>query len=342
MTQPVPLVIDTDPGIDDAVALLVALGSPEVRVEAVTTVFGNVDLATTTANAARVLALAGRADVPVAAGADRPLVHPQAARAAAWHGTDGLGGQADRLPPPAAIDPRPAVTLIADVLRAAPAPVTIAAVGPLTNIALLLAVHPELADRIGRLVVMGGSLGGGNSTAAAEFNIWSDPEAARRVLVEERVPTTLVPLDLTMTSGWVGAGWLAALAASGHPGDVLASVLDHYRTRYRDRYDRDGMPLHDALAVLEAAVPGTLRTRSLPLEVACDHGPARGAVIADRRPGSTARCVDVALAADAAALHAELHARLGVGAADQGGRGTADPGQHHGERHVATEPQLRP
>ena len=306
----IPLVIDTDPGVDDAVALLLALRSPEVRLDAVTTVFGNVELATTTANALRLLTLGGRRDVPVAAGAERPLVHPQPFRADEWHGADGLGGHADRLPEPSfAADARDAVTLLADVLGGATEPVTIAAIGPLTNIALLLAAHPSLTPRIGRLVVMGGALGGGNTTPAAEFNVWSDPEAARRVLVEEPVPTTVVPLDLTMR-GWVDAAWLDALAAGGEQGAVLAAVLQHYRARYRAFYGRDGVVIHDALAVLEAAVPGTLRTTPLPLEVACDHGPARGAVIADRYGTTGGRVVDVALDADLPAVRAELLRRL--------------------------------
>jgi pyrimidine-specific ribonucleoside hydrolase len=306
----IPLVIDTDPGVDDAVALLVALRSTEVRLEAVTTVFGNVDLATTTANALRLCTLGGRPDIPVAAGASRPLVHPQPFRAAEWHGADGLGGHADRFPPPSTgTDARDAVTLLADVLAAATEPVTIAAIGPLTNVALLLAAHPSLAPRIGRLVVMGGALGGGNTTPAAEFNIWSDPEAARRVLVEESVPTTLVPLDLTMR-GWVDAAWLDALAAGGEHGALLAEVLRLYRVRYQALYGRDGVVVHDAIAILEALVPGTLPTTPLPVEVACDHGPARGALIADRYGAGTGRTVDIALDADLPAIHAELLRRL--------------------------------
>lgn len=306
----IPLVIDTDPGVDDAVALLVALGSPEADLLAVTTVYGNVDLATTTTNAHRLLAMAGRADIPVGVGADRPLVHPQPYRAAEWHGEDGLGGFAHTLPSPAAAsDPRGAVGLMADVLRSSPEPVTIAAIGPLTNVALLLAVHPELADRIARVVIMGGSFVGGNTTAAAEFNIWSDPEAARRVLVEERVPTTLVPLDLTGNS-WVDRTWLGALAAGGGAGATLARIIEHYRAKYTSFYGRDGVVLHDALAVLEAIAPGSLATTPLAVEVSCDLGPARGATLTNRYAAAAERMVDVALDADLDAVRADVLRRL--------------------------------
>ena len=182
MPSPIPLVIDTDPGIDDALAILLALASPEVDLRLVTTVHGNVELAQTTENALRVLHLAGRSDVPVAAGAAASLVHPQPERAGHVHGAAGLGG-VELAPSPAAADPRPAVVALAELLMTSPEPVTVAAVGPLTNLALLLRVFPEAAARIGRLVVMGGSAArGGNVTAAAEFNVWADPEAAQAVL----------------------------------------------------------------------------------------------------------------------------------------------------------------
>ena len=145
----IPLVIDTDPGIDDALAILLALASPEVDLRLVTTVHGNVELAQTTDNALRVLHLAGRADVPVAAGAAASLVHAQPERAGHVHGTAGLGGV--QLPPsPAGTDPRPAVVALAELLLSSPDPVTVAAIGPLTNIALLLRVFPEAAARPSR------------------------------------------------------------------------------------------------------------------------------------------------------------------------------------------------
>jgi len=307
----IPLIVDTDPGVDDAMALLVAMGSPEARLDAVTTVYGNVELAVTTGNAQRLLALGGRAGVPLGAGADRPLVYQQPSRAGAWHGEDGLGGLAGTLPPPAAPpDPRGAIGLLADLLRDGDAPATLVAIGPLTNVALLFAVHPELAGRIGRLVVMGGALDGGNITPAAEFNVWSDPEAARRVLVEERVPTTLVPLDLTERT-LVDAAWLDALAGSGERGATVAGVLAHYRGRWRQSTGQDGVVLHDAVAMLEAVVPGTLRTTPMALEVVCDQGPARGSVIAAHGDAAAAgRPVDVALDADLDAVRAEILRRV--------------------------------
>lgn len=313
---PVPLVIDTDPGVDDAVALLLALVSPEVELRAVTTVFGNVGLSTTTTNARRILALGRRPDIPVAAGAQRPLVHPQAMRAADWHAEDGLGGRAATLPAPGPLDRRGAVQLLADVLRTADTPVTLAPIGPLTNIALLLAVHPELRPKIGRIVAMGGALTGGNTTASAEFNVHCDPEAAHRVLAEEQVPLTLVPLELTMGCA-VDGHWLDELAGAGPHCATLAGVIEHYRARYLRDHGIDGVALHDAVAVLEAAVPGTLRTEPMTLRVNCVPGPGRGTVLHDEgvhdealHGDGTARPVDVACDTDVPRLHAEILRRL--------------------------------
>jgi pyrimidine-specific ribonucleoside hydrolase len=306
---PTPLIIDTDPGVDDAVAVVLALRSPEVDVRAVTVAFGNVALGFTLPNARKLLALAGRTDVPVAAGAARPLVYPQAEEAADWHGADGLGGRAASLLAEAPLDPRPAVDVMTEVLRHAAEPVTIASIGPLTNTALLLATHPELIGRIGRIVVMGGSLGAGNTTGAAEFNIYADPEAAHRVLTQPDVPVTLVPLDLTMRCAAPGP-WIDALSAGSAIGAVLADILLAYRAAFRERFGRDAAALHDAVALLEAIVPGTLRTTPLPIRVACDHGPGRGATVPDGRPDAPGPMVHVALDADVDAVLEEIARRL--------------------------------
>lgn len=302
-----PIVIDTDPGVDDAVAIMLALASPEVELKAVTTVFGNVPLDATTANAGRLLALCDRADVPLAVGAARPLVHPQRELAAEWHGNDGLGGRAASLPAPVAPGPSSAVELLADVLRASDQPVTLVPVGPLTNIALLLAVHPELAPRIGRIVWMGGSLGAGNTSGVAEFNAHCDPEAAHRVLSQADVPVTMVPLDLTLRCP-AGPEWIEALATAGPRCAALAAVITHYRAAFRERYGIDAVAVHDAVAVLEAVLPGTLRTTPKPIAVACDLGPARGATVG--MPDGSGPEVQVALDADTDKVLTEILDRL--------------------------------
>lgn len=302
-----PIVIDTDPGVDDAVAIMLALASPELELKAVTTVFGNVALDATTANAGRLLALCDRADVPIAVGAARPLVHPQRERAAEIHGWDGLGGRANALPAPVVPGSRSAIEMLADVLRTSDRPVTLVPIGPLTNIALLLAVHPELAPRIERIVWMGGSLGGGNTTGAAEFNAYSDPEAAHRVLTQADVPVTMVPLDLTLRCP-AGPEWIEALAAAGPRCAALAEVITHYRAAFRERYGIDAVAVHDAVAVLEAVLPGTLRTTPKPIAVACDLGPARGATVG--MPAGSGTPVQVALDADTDKVLAEILERL--------------------------------
>jgi pyrimidine-specific ribonucleoside hydrolase len=311
-----PLIIDTDPGVDDAFAIALATASPEVDLRAVTTVFGNVGVDQTTRNALRVLALCDRDDVPVARGADRPLVYPHPFRATYVHGSDGLSGQRETLPMPShEIDPADAVELMVRVLRTAEQPVTIAAIGPLTNIALLVATHPGLKPKIGRLVVMGGTLGCGNVTATAEFNIWSDPEAARRVLTEEDLSTVLVPMDLTMRCA-VDKDWLALLEAAGRVGSTLVSLTPTYLHHYRRILGREALALHDAVALAEAVRPGILNCTPLPLDVECSLGPARGVVLADRRAISpdeppTGRPVELALDADIAELYKFLLDRIG-------------------------------
>lgn len=305
----IPLIIDTDPGVDDAVALVLAAQSPEADIRAVTVPFGNVELEKTFLNARLVLALAGRHDVPVAAGAARSLVHLQDEWAPEWHGADGLGLRSADFPAPVAADARSAVELMADVLANATEPVTIASIGPLTNVALLLAVHPELVPRVGRIVSMAGSFGAGNTRGGAEFNVSADPEAAQRVLTQPDVPVTLVPLDITMRCLANGV-WLDALAAAGPRCATLSGVLGLYRAAFQERYGVDAVALHDAVAVLEAILPGTLRTTPMPVQVACDQGPARGMTIPDRRPGAVGPPVHVALDADTDGVLAEILDRV--------------------------------
>src|SRR3954453_5294861 len=212
--MPIPVIIDCDPGHDDAMALLLALASPELELSAVTTVAGNQTLDKVTANAIRVLDVAQAHDIPIAAGADRGLVHT--ARAAGEvHGETGLDGP--DLPGPSR-DPEPihAIELIARTLREKPH--TLIPIGPLTNIALLLAIHPELKPRIERIVLMGGAYGLGNVTPAAEFNVWADPEAAHRVFTSG-LEITMVGLDVTHRA-MLSAARAEQLRETGKAGQV--------------------------------------------------------------------------------------------------------------------------
>jgi pyrimidine-specific ribonucleoside hydrolase len=307
--DPTPLVIDTDPGIDDALAILLALASPEVDLRLVTAVHGNVELERTTENAQRVLHLAGRSDVPVAAGAATSLVHAQPERAGHVHGEAGLGGVA--LPPsPASVDPRHAVVALADLLMTSPVPVTVASIGPLTDIALLLGVFPEAAARIGRLVVMGGSAArGGNVTAAAEFNIWADAEAAQRVL-GAGLPTVMVGLDVTLPTVLTAAG-IDRFRAAGPIGATAAAILQEYVDNQRAVTGESGVVVHDALALTEAIVPGTLGTVRRDVVVDTGLGAGRGQTLVDRRGVSgSAHAVDVAETVDGPAAVEFLVGRL--------------------------------
>lgn len=250
------IIHDCDPGHDDAMALLLALGSPELEVLGVTTVAGNQTLEKTTANAIRVLDFVGRADIPVAAGAERPLVRERSI-AAEVHGDSGLDGPV--LPPPSRpAGPAHAVDWMAGALRSHPEPVTLVATGPLTNIALLLAHHPELVDRIARLVLMGGAIGEGNVTPAAEFNIWVDPEAAHRVFTAG-LDVTMVGLDVTHRA-LMTPTHAEHLAATGAAGRLVADLYEFFVRYHRRTYGWDGAPVHDALAMAHVIDPRLLTT----------------------------------------------------------------------------------
>jgi pyrimidine-specific ribonucleoside hydrolase len=274
-----PLVIDCDPGVDDAIAILLALASPEVELLALTTVAGNLPLETTTRNALRVLALAGREDVPVAAGAARPLVVRRDRDAAVVHGTDGLGGA----PAPessAAVVPMHAVDLLAEILERSDEPVLLAPVGPLTNIALLAALRPELLPHVGRVAVMGGADGTGNVTPAAEFNVWFDPESAARAF-DSRLEITMVGLNATRTAMLFDPE-VERIRSAGRIGAVAAAMLDHYLDWQARLYGVRGVAVHDAVAVAALLRPELVTTFEALVTVDTTSGPARGMTLVDR------------------------------------------------------------
>ncbi len=267
-----PIVLDCDPGHDDAIALLLALASPELEVRAVTAVAGNQTLDKTTRNALRVLELAGRSDIPVAAGADRPLVREQYV-AAYVHGETGLDGP-DLPEPRTAPVPEHAVELLARTLEPG---VTLVATGPLTNVALLLAVHPEV--RPDRIVLMGGAIAEGNVTPAAEFNIWEDPEAAKRVF-DSGIPLAMVGLDVTHRALTTPAH-ADAMRASGRVGKAVAELLDFYGRYHREHYGWEGSPIHDAVAVAYVARPELLTMKRCAVEIETQSELSRGRTLVD-------------------------------------------------------------
>jgi pyrimidine-specific ribonucleoside hydrolase len=276
--MPIPIILDCDPGHDDALAILLALARPELRVLGITTVAGNASLDATTRNALRILTLLARTDVPVAAGASRPLLQePHAAPEV--HGTSGLDG-AD-LPEPSA-DPRPegAIELIASLVRASGVPVTLVPTGPLTNIALFLRTHPGLADRIERICLMGGSMGVGNTTASAEFNIWCDPEAAAMVFQSGR-PIAMHGLDVTHQALFTSADIDRLAGIGSRTAGIFADLLRFYARFHSEHYAWDGAPIHDAVAVGHVAVPGLVETRPYRVDVVTGDGVARGRTVVD-------------------------------------------------------------
>jgi inosine-uridine nucleoside N-ribohydrolase len=276
--MPTKILLDCDPGHDDAIALMLALASPELELVGVTTVAGNQTLQKTTANAIRLLEFAGR-EVPVAAGAERPLVREPVV-ASAVHGETGLDGP-DLPPPQSGPLDQHAVDFLADKIREHGGAVTLVPTGPLTNVALLLALHPDARPE--RIVLMGGAIAEGNVTPAAEFNIWWDPEAAARVFASG-IHVTMVGLDVThkalFTSAHVGR-------LTGRVGGMVTELLRFYGEFHRKVYDFDGSPIHDAVAVAHVIGDGLLETRHLNIEIDAESELCRGRTVVDvwRRTG---------------------------------------------------------
>jgi inosine-uridine nucleoside N-ribohydrolase len=271
----IPVILDCDPGHDDAIALLLAVASPELELLGVTTVHGNATLERTTTNALRVLDLAGRSDVPVAAGADRPLTR-ELTLAAHVHGESGLDGPS--LPPAgrAAVD-RGAVEFMIEQIAASPRPVTLVATGPLTNVAHLLDRFD--GDNVERIVLMGGAIAEGNTTPAAEFNIWADPEAAARVF-GSGLDVTMIGLDVTHRAVTTPAVQ-ERLRAAGTVGVFVADLIDFFSVYHRDTYGWDGAPIHDAVAVAHVLRQGLVTTLRRNVEIELVSELCRGRTVVD-------------------------------------------------------------
>jgi len=281
-----PILIDTDPGQDDAVALLMAAAAPDaLKVLGLTTVGGNVPIELTTANALRILELAGRTDIPVHAGCPRPILRPLTT-APEIHGENGLAGT--DLPAPN-IEAREGhgVPWLIETLMKAKEPVTVCTLGPLTNLALAIVMEPRIAGRIAEIVTMGGAFAGGNVMPAAEFNIYVDPEAAAIVLACGR-PITLIPLDCT----WQVRAVPERLQAIARIGTRSAQVVSQIMSYRADSEGGVGRPLHDACVTAYLLKPELFAGPIMPVQVETASELTRGATLMDRRgrSGLPANC----------------------------------------------------
>ena len=261
-----PIILDCDPGQDDAIAILLALAAPEeLEILALTTVGGNVPLRLTEWNARRILALAGRSEIPVHAGCPRPLIR-DLETAEYVHGVTGLDGAV--LPDPAApLAPGHAVDAIIDIVMGRPErSVTLCPTGPLTNVAMALRKEPRLAERLAEIVLMGGAIELGNVTPAAEFNIYVDPHAAD-IVFRSGIPITMFGLDVTHKV-LVTEPRLKAIAAIGTPVAVAsAGLLDFYNRFDRERYAQPGGPLHDPCVIAHLIDPTLFSGKACPVAV---------------------------------------------------------------------------
>lgn len=286
MPEPCRMILDTDPGIDDAMAILFALGRPGIRLEALTTVFGNTDIDTATTNALRILELAGRGDIPVARGAGRSLVRPFVKSADHVHGTNGLGDI--DLPEPKGLPvEETASDLIIRMARENPGEITLCPVGPITNVAVALACAPDIAGLLKEIVVMGSTIFHpgilGISTPMADANFWNDPEAAQIVL-RSGARITLVGMDVTMKVLLTTAMCETVATGGGHVGRKMMEIAAFYVNSYETMYPGiGGCGLHDPLAVAIAEDRSLVKTERMCIDIELAGALTRGMTVADRR-----------------------------------------------------------
>lgn len=271
-----PIILDCDPGHDDALAMMLAAAHPATELRAISTVAGNQTLDKTTANARRICDVAGISGVPILAGRARPL-RGTGIVAADVHGESGLDGPAFG-PPVTPVASTDGIAALAGLLREAPA--TIVATGPLTNVAALLLAFPDVASRIERVVFMGGSTGQGNVTPCAEFNVFADPEAAD-IVVHSGIPVTMCGLNVTHQA-LADDEVIARIAAIGSPlARVCVDLLGFFASTYRQIWGFPAPPLHDPVAVAVLAEPGVVTTTRTRLDIELTGTFTRGATVVD-------------------------------------------------------------
>lgn len=288
MSIPKKIILDCDPGHDDAIALLLAHGNPDVELVAVTTVAGNQTLEKVTRNALGVAAVAGITGVPFAAGAARPLVRAIEV-APSIHGESGLDG-VDLPEPTLSLDPRHAVDLIIDTIMAhGPGEITLIPTGGLTNIAMAVRKEPRIVERVREVVLMGGGYHTGNWSAVAEFNIKIDPEAAHIVFNEEW-PLTMVGLDLTHQA-LATPEVVARIAAVGTgPARFVVELLEFFGGAYKEQQGFGSPPVHDPCAVARVIDPSVMTVQRVPLDVELTGTLTLGMTVADFRAPAPDDC----------------------------------------------------
>jgi len=305
-----PILIDCDPGVDDAIAILLALASPELEVRAITTVCGNAPVATTAANALRIVELAGRGDIAVHRGCETPLLGQQLF--GKFHGVNGLGGVV--LPEPlGTVQPEHAVQRMAQELRRVReegARLTICTLGPMTNLAMLLRLHPDLIGQIERVVSMGGAFRTpGNRALTAEFNMLADPHAAQ-IVFSAAVQKVVLPLDATHQA-LTTPERVAALAGPGRVGRFVGQLMSGWDRNDVRRYGARGGPLHDPLVIAWLIAPQLFETQPAHLQVECGSPLCRGQTVADwyEQSGATPDA-QIVTRVDADGVYALLGERL--------------------------------
>lgn len=283
-----PLIIDCDPGIDDAVALLLAMASPQLDLLGITTVAGNVSIETTSTNARSICELGQRTALKIFPGCPRPMVR-EPIIAAHVHGENGLGGV--RFPPAQMpLQQKHGVDFLRDSLRSPSAPITLATLGPLTNVAMALIQAPEIAQHLERIVMMGGAVGAGNVTGAAEFNFYADPHAAQVVLhsaAEYDVPVVVIPLDVTHRAIATPARRqalrnLSSGSLSNPVAKTVATMLDNYGLREQRDMGFAGPPLHDPCVIAYLLQPALFETETVSATVEIASPWTQGRLVVDR------------------------------------------------------------
>ena len=307
------IILDCDPGHDDAVALLLAHGSPDIELVAVTTVYGNQTIEKVTRNALAIAGVLGITGVPFARGAHRPLVRALET-AESIHGETGLDGPT--LPEPTlALDPRHAVDLIIDTVMASePGTITLVPTGALTNIALAVRKEPRIAERVREVVLMGGAVYGGNWSATSEFNIVIDPEAAH-IVFHESWPLTMIGLDATHQALATPEVLAPIAALDTGPSRFVGELMEFFAHSYQDAQGFDHPPVHDPVAVAYVIDPSIVTVRRAPLDVELTGTATLGMTVADLRSPAPVSCTtQVALGLDAArfwSLVTDAVARIG-------------------------------